>query len=264
MKILITGKNGYIARSIIRSLEGTYDLVTIGREDIDMTNLAAVNTWFEGKHFDVVIHTAAVGGNRLIPETAEMGLANIKMYLNLLANRDRFTKLINFGSGAELGDPTTPYGISKRALCEITKRSENFLNLRVFAVFDYDELPTRFIRSNIERYIKYEPLLVHEDKLMDFFYMKDLITLVCHFLNKEEWSVREIDCRYLHTCTLSEIAKIINKLSTYKVNIKVEKSTEKSYSGTYRGMPIPLIGLKQGIIETYNKIKQNDFFSKSK
>ena len=37
MKILVTGKNGYVGKSIINKLKG-YDITGVGRDDFDLTN----------------------------------------------------------------------------------------------------------------------------------------------------------------------------------------------------------------------------------
>ena len=63
MNVLITGGNGYIAKSLSKSLDNS---ISITRKDFDLTDRHATNKWFEGKHFDVVIHTAVKGGSRLL------------------------------------------------------------------------------------------------------------------------------------------------------------------------------------------------------
>ena len=40
------------------------------------------------------------------------------MYYNLLQNRNRFARLIHFGSGAEKYLPSTPYGYSKKVIAK--------------------------------------------------------------------------------------------------------------------------------------------------
>jgi nucleoside-diphosphate-sugar epimerase len=180
------------------------------------------------------------------------------MYRNLLSQQDKFTKFINLGSGAELNNPTSPYGISKQTIAESMFSKLNFLNIRVFAVFDENELPTRFIKGNILRYINGENMVVYEDKHMDFFYMADLVTLVAYFIDSKEWLYKEIECTYFETHKLTEIAQIINDLDDSKVSIElINQSTGKPYAGVWRGLPIPLIGLKEGIKETYNKLKND-------
>lgn len=256
MKVLITGGNGYIGRSIQTALQDKYNITTITRQDFDLTCWASTYEFFKDRSFDVVIHTATAGGNRLKKDTDSVIRENLLMYRNLLNHQDKFTKFISFGSGAELHNPTSPYGISKQAIAQHMAMKPDFLNLRIFAVFDENELDTRFIKSNIVRYLNQEDMVVHQDKYMDFFYMADLITLVDHFLAKEEWLFNEIDCVYMQKYKLTDIAQMINQIDKYRMDINISQDAEGvPYVGLWRGLPIRLIGLEQGIINTYNKLK---------
>jgi len=256
MKILITGGNGYIGRSLRSALDYKHDVTVVTRQDFDLTCWASTHRFFLDKSFDLVIHTAVAGGHRLEDDTDSVVTQNLLMYRNLLNHQDKFTKFISFGSGAELGNPTTPYGVSKQAIARHMMTMPDFLNLRVFAVFDENELDRRFIKNNVLRYIKGEDLVVHEDKLMDFFYMKDLITLIEFFISKEEWLWNEIDCVYYQKTKLTDVANIINALNDYSVNVTLEKPTQgEPYIGLWRGLPIKLIGLEQGIKNAYNNLK---------
>ena len=101
-------------------------------------------------------------------------------------------------------------------------------------------------------------MIVYEDKHMDFFYMADLVTLVDYFICLKEWLYKEIECTYFETYKLTEIAQMINDLDDSKVSIELTKqSTGEPYVGIWRGLPIPLIGLKEGIKKTYNKLKND-------
>ena len=147
MKILITGGNGYIAKSLSKKLD---NVTLITREDFDLTDRDATNTWFQDKHFDVVIHTAISGGSRLQKDDSNVFYQNIQMFYNLLYNNHNFSKFITFGSGAELNMPTNPYGLSKNIINRIIEQEPNFYNIRVYGVFDENELDTRFI--NLSNY----------------------------------------------------------------------------------------------------------------
>tara|TARA_R110001606_G_scaffold639_3_gene2439 strand:- start:8 stop:790 length:783 start_codon:yes stop_codon:yes gene_type:complete len=256
MNILITGGNGYIAKSLSKSLDNS---ISITRKDFDLTDRHATNKWFEGKHFDVVIHTAVKGGSRLLVDGGNIFYENIQMFYNLLNNKHCFGKLINFGSGAELGMPSDPYGLSKNIISKIIDNEDNFYNIRIYGVFDENELDTRFIKSNIKRYINKEPIKIHQDKLMDFFYMKDLIELVRHFIYKDNLP-KNVDCTYdIDACYLSDIAYIINDLSDYKVEIKIGEGKGKKYIGDWNPININYIGLEQGIKETYKKLSNEEY-----
>jgi GDP-L-fucose synthase len=259
MNILITGGNGYIATSLYGMDIAFEDNITaITRKDFDLTDRHATNKWFEGKHFDVVIHTAVKGGSRLLVDGGNIFYENIQMFYNLLNNKHCFSKLIHFGSGAELNMPSDPYGLSKNIISRIIDNEDNFYNIRIYGVFDKNELDTRFIKSNIKRYINKQPIEIHQDKLMDFFYMEDLVKLVkcytrqgrTHYLHLP----KNIDCTYETDPSLSDIANIINNLSNYKVKINIGEGRGKDYVGYLNPLNIKWVGLEQGIKKTYKKL----------
>jgi len=243
MKILVTGSNGYIAKSIINTFSNKYDIISLSRHN------------FFKKHnfFDVIIHTAIVGGNRLIPETDVVIDKNLKMYYNLLEHQDKYNKFISFGSGAELYQTNTPYGLSKKVIHESMLGKQNFYNIRIFGLFDENELQTRFIKSNIIRYIKKEPIQIYENKLMDFFYMKDFLSIIDYYLNNNILK-KVVNCSYKEKYNLLEIANIINNLEKYKVDIIDSNIKSNDYIGEYN-CDIPYIGLLQGIKNVYKKVK---------
>jgi UDP-glucose 4-epimerase len=252
--ILITGGNGYIAKSLYNTLKDKYDVIRITRQDFDLTNSFETLKYFSDKYFDVVIHCAVSGGNRLKQETWSDMDGNLKMYYNLLSCKDKFTKLIHFGSGAETNASESPYGLSKRVIAKSILEQDNFYNIKIFGVFDENELDTRLIKGNIKRYINKESMIIHQDKFMDFFYMKDLISLVDYYINNDDMP-KQIDCSYSALYKLSDVAKIINDLSDYKVLIKIE---QEGIDLPYYGMAnvlLEFIGLERGIKEVYNKLK---------
>ena len=253
IKILITGGNGYIAKSLYNSLKDKYDITSITRQDFDLTDSKATGLWFKDKYFDIIIHTAVVGGSRLKPEDSSIMDQNLQMYYNLLTYKNHYKKFIHFGSGAEI-HLDTPYGWSKNVIHKSILEKDNFYNIRIFGVFDENELDTRFIKGNIKRYINKEFIVIHQDKFMDFFYMKDLISLVDYYINDNN-PPKQIDCSYAGLYRLSEIANIINDLDDYKVDIQIkEEGMTMSYYGI-ANILIEYIGLKQGIKETYNTLK---------
>jgi hypothetical protein len=175
------------------------------------------------------------------------------MFNNLVLNKDKFNKLISFGSGAEIWDHESQYAKSKRIINEIIKKEDNFYNIRIFAVFDENELDTRFIKSNLLRYINKQPMLIHANKLMDFFYMKDFINLIKYYIDNSDLP-KQIDCSYKHKRSLIEIANYINTLNNYNVPINLEKDVIIGDYCGFSDLPIDVIGLEKGIQEVYNKL----------
>jgi GDP-L-fucose synthase len=254
VKILITGGNGYISKSLYNSLKNVYDVVTLSRDDFDLRDQFETIKYFSNKYFDTVIHCAISGGSRLRKDTISDMDNNLQMYYNLLNCKNKFGKLIHFGSGAEITQPESPYGLSKRVIFRSILEQENFYNIRIFAVFDENELDTRFIKGNIQRYINKEQIIIHQDKFMDFFYMKDLVSLVDYYIQSEN-PLKEIDCSYSESHSLFNIANMINNLDIYKVHITFNQN---EMGEKYCGEPntiLNYIGLEEGIKQVYNKLK---------
>jgi len=254
MKILITGGNGYIAKSLYNTLKNKYEITCITRQDFDLTNSFETIKFFSDKYFDVVIHTAVVGGSRLKPEDSSIMDQNLQMYYNLLSCKDKYNKFIHFGSGAETY-LNTPYGWSKNIIYKSILEKENFYNIRIFGVFDENEWETRFIKTCIKKYINKQPIEIYQNKHMDLFYMEDLVSLVEFYILNNNLP-KEIDCVYPESKTLHHTANIINKLDEYKVEIKInEPELAKEYTGKFTDLGINYIGLEKGIENVYNKLK---------
>ena len=258
MKILITGANGYIGKSLYNALKDKYEITAITRQDFDLTAVEAMIDFFKGKYFDVVLHCAIAGGGRLKKDGWEVMDVNLCAYYNLLQCRPHYGKLINFGSGAENYFPDTPYGLSKKIIGKSVSNIENFYNVIIYGVFDENELDTRFIKANIKRYINKEPILIYDNKEMTFFYMKDLIMLTEHLVvTKSSALMKNNYASYVENHTLLRVAEIINELDDYKVPILVDTKPGNNYVTSYNaGYYLPYLGLKAGIIETYNKLKK--------
>ena len=258
MRILITGGNGYIAKSLYQAFSSIYEVSSITRKDTDLTSAKSLHKFFKEKYFDVVLHTAVSGGSRLRKDTQQDMDNNLQMYYNLLQHREHYGKLIHFGSGAEKYTPETPYGISKRVIAKSILEQDNFYNIKVFGVFDENELDTRFIKANLKKYIAKQPMMISAHKKMTFFYMKDLITLVKHYIDSRTTALTtESYCSYLTQHSLKEIADMINKLDDYKVPIYMTEEVAEDYTSNFNaGYGLPYIGFKKGLQEVYNKLRQ--------
>lgn len=253
MRILITGANGYIGKTLYNSLNTKYDVVSLSRKELDVTNLKQVKDYLKNKYFDVVIHCAVEGGLRLEPENSSILDSNLKMYYNLLECKNHFSKFFYFGSGAEKQD--TFYGLSKKVLNQSIQDKDNFHNVRIFAVFDENELEFKFVKTNIRNYITRKDIGIFQNKYMDFFYMDDLITLMNYCIVNNNLP-KVIDCSYNYSPTLYNIAQIINNLDTYKVNINIKEwDMAPPFNGNFIDLGLKFIGLEQGIKNVYNKLK---------
>ena len=254
IKVLITGGNGYIAKSLEQAFKGKYEVTSISRDDFDLTNSNSLGNFFKDKYFDVVIHAAVKGGNRLREDDFGIVDQNLRMYYNLLSQRPSYGKLIHFGTGAEIHSSETLYGNSKKVISDSVAHNRGFYNIRVFAVFDENELGRRFVKSNLTKYINKLPMEVHFDKFMDFFYMKDLIKLVEYYIENNDNLPKQIDCSYRQQQSLYSIASFINRLSYHKVKINEQSVKAQDYCGNFKDLGLNYVGLHEGIKQTYKKL----------
>ena len=268
MNILVTGAKGYIARNLVRLLP-KYNFTKIDHTSLDITDQKSVDAFFANQYFDAVIHTAVSGGKRTQKDDSSCLYDNLLMHNNLMKNKQHFGRIISFGSGAEfdrttnISDsssleeslPNDPYGLSKNIIAKTSLNESKFYNIRIFNVFNYDELETRMIKSNIIKYINKEPMKIHQNKIMDFFFMDDLSKIV-ELVIEQQISDKTVNCCYEYHHSLLEIAQYINNLSDYKVSIDIENETlGTSYYGQYN-IPeqVGLKGLLFGIKDSYDKI----------
>ena len=257
MKILITGGNGYVAKSLHDALKDDYQVTVISRDDLDLTDYFQVLKYFSSREFDVVLHCAVAGGSRLRKDDMQVLDNNLKMYYNLLAFKNKFKKFIHFGSGAEDLARDTPYGLSKYVIKKSIEQQNNFHNVQIFGLFDENELDTRFIKANIKRYINKKPMEISVHKKMTLFYMKDFVRLLRHIVDNSSTRLqKQICCSYSTNYTLREIADMINNLGDYKVPIHMTEEFGEDYipDKVSQHRVVKYVGLEQGIKEVYKKL----------
>ena len=272
MKILITGSEGYIAKNIVKCLPD-YNYFLLNRSNYDLLNSEYLDSFLNENNFDILIHTAINGGHRLQKDNMDILSENLYIFNNLLKHHNKFQKIIFFGSGAELDRtkeingnqilnafPKDPYGLSKNIIAKIALNYENIYNIRIFNVFNEYELNTRMIKYNILNYIYKKPIIVYQNKFMDFFYMGDLILLLDFYINNNNLP-KILECCYEKKYNLLDIANIINQLSNYNVSVQIQNNGfDTSYCGNYNELSklnLNLIGLESGIKNTYKNIIKN-------
>jgi nucleoside-diphosphate-sugar epimerase len=227
IKILVTGGNGNIAQMIKRNLGDKYDITNATRNELDLLNYSNMSTYFDNNSFDVVIHTAILGGRRTKSENGEISHINILMFENLLKFSKKFMMIINLDSGAiydRSGDifcrkeddlftvPTDYYGFSKYVIHERSRAFNNVFNFRIFNVFHQREEPDRFITSCFNADKTGEKLVIFEDKFFDFIYENDFMKIVDYYLEnayKGYILSRTINIGYGDKYRLSDIARLI-------------------------------------------------------
>jgi GDP-L-fucose synthase len=277
MNILITGCNGFIGRNLVQYFKQEHNVFACGRKQLDLLDRMAVDRFFKENNIDIVLHTAVVGGNRVDNDTFQTVVDNLTMFDNLYNNRDRFGKMISFGSGAEFDRskmtcelretdflsnvPSDFYGLVKNIIARrIRDTNKNIYNLRLFGCFGCDEPDHRFIRSAIKCILNGVPITIHDDIRMDFFYVQDVCRVVEHHIYNEVPS-REVNLVYADKTKLSDVVAIIFDETGKKVDVSIEQNSSRCYNGNgdlLQNLGVQMTGLREGIREVYEReIREN-------
>ena len=275
MKVLITGGNGNIAKMIKRNLScETYEITNLSRNDLNVLNQFDIEKYLSENTFDILVHTAILGGRRTKDENGDVTHKNLLMLENLLKFADKFKMIINFDSAAiydrntdilnrKESDlytiPTDYYGFSKYLIYQRSLQHNNVYNFRIFNIFHVNEEPDRFIKSCFNAKKNNTQMNIFEDKYFDFVYEDDFVKIIKYYFDNvcfPEKLIKTINICYEKKYKLSEIANLIMNDST-KINIVDSTSLNKNYSGDntlLKKLDIELIGM-----ETSLKIYENNY-----
>ena len=215
MKILITGGSGNIAKMIKNNLiSEPYEITNLSRTELNVLDQFAIENYLNENTFDILVHTAILGGRRTKEETGEVTHLNLIMLENLLKFSDRFKMIINFDSAAiydrstdilnrKESDiysvPNDYYGFSKYVIYQRSLNYNNMYNFRIFNIFHTNEEPDRFIKSCFLAKQNNSVVTIFEDKYFDFMYEDDFVKLIKYYfdnLNEQENLEKTINICY--------------------------------------------------------------------
>jgi UDP-glucose 4-epimerase len=255
-KILITGGNGFFARSLYESLSNSYfhplepTVVSLTRQDLDLLDADKVYNYLKENKFDVVIHTA---NHDAVPSFTDKKRddvldRNLRMFFNITSCSDYFGKMLYFGSGAEAGrdrwwlgmdeeyiescTPSDPYGYSKHIMNKYAKLSDNIYNLRVFGVFGkFDDWRYRVIPNACAKAALDMSITIKKNARFDYLYVEDLTRIVDWFINNTPKEHSYNICTG-GTNTYLSLAEEVVKASKKKLPIVLEDdSVSVEYGG---------------------------------
>ena len=274
MNILITGANGFLGKHFEEYYAGKdHKVFSLGRQQLDVSNTRAVEKFFHNNHIDVILHTAIKGGRRGIPDTFDNFVENILMFQNLSSHSDGIRLMINFGSGAEFDRrypiknakeeeiheslPADYYGLAKNLITREIKKHSHIINLRLFGCFGKHEHQTRFIKNSLRRIRYGAPIIISQDREMDFFYVGDLLKVVDHFIENGTSNMVDLNMCYETKSTLKTLAHEINVLTGASQDVIItDKNRAPCYTGSARRLGelnLDLQGLSAGLREMCNE-----------
>lgn len=275
MKILVTGGNGNIAKQIKNNLSSNeYEITNLSRQDLNVLHFSDIEKYLTDKEFDILVHTAILGGRRTKEETGEVTHLNLIMLENLLKFSHKFKMIINFDSAAIYDRstdilnrketdlftiPTDYYGFSKYVIYNRSLQYENMYNFRIFNIFHANEEPDRFIKSCFKAQKNNTKVTIFEDKYFDFVYEDDFMKIIKYYFDNVEQPEKlekTINICYETKYKLSDIAKLIVQDDS-SIEINNPEINDRNYSGNgslLRTLDIPLDGLETSLQKYRNKV----------
>jgi nucleoside-diphosphate-sugar epimerase len=231
MRILLTGGSGFIGRNLMETFGTKHDLFAPSHRELDVTNAPAVDRLFRDRRFDVVLHCAIEGGERVLECT-------LRGYWNLARHAGEVDRLFYFGSGAEYGKqsdlvkvreeeigrvvPGDAYGLAKFLCNEDARRRSRVTNLRLFGVYGpHEGYLFRFISNSIVKTLLGQDIVVRQDVVFDYLYVGDLIAIVERFLERDP-GFADVNVTPTESISLAGILAVIASVSSRQVPVTFE------------------------------------------
>ncbi len=281
MKVLVTGANGFVGKSVSKFLsnEDLFEVIALGRDRLNLLDFENVREVLEEERPEIIVHCAIKGGTRFDNDTQETFDQNVLMYKNLKNFRPKFGCLINIGSGAEFDrsqnvnrahesllfkrSPKDFYGKAKNEIARDVVSTENFYNLRIFGCFGELENENRFLKIAFAKNLESEQIDINDNKEMDFVHVDDLSKVVS-FVSKNyshRTIPKDINVVYSEKVSLSEMVNMFIPIEERRSEVKINAALGLDYSGSsstidsIESLNFSSLSLKNSLTAYYNQLK---------
>ena len=266
MRIAIMG-GGFIGKNLAKHYTdlGAY-VDVLDKDDFSFLDSQAVRNYFSThEKYDVVFFSAYIGGTRATGYNDgtddSVIVNNVRMFDNIGNVLDPTTKYIYFGSGAqyskdkdlkrvkeeELGIdiPTNEYGYAKYLCAKMIEGKENFYDVVLFGIYGQNEDPyIRFITNSCYKAILDLPIIINQDVVFDYLYIKDLFKICDKIIYGKSVKYRVFNATPNQSISLKEIAEIIKKISKKDIDIIINNP----------GLNFEYTGSNEKLIENFGDI----------
>ena len=278
MRILVTGKNGQLGRSIqkivdtdskIDNNQNYDDFIFVGREDLDLSSESSITHYFDNNKFDIIINCAAYTAVDKAEE--EQDLANqvnhlaVKQIAQIAKNQQ--AKLIHISTDYVFDgesekpyietDETSPinvYGRTKlageQALQEIMPTDAIIIRTS----WVYSEFGNNFVKTMLRLGRERDELSVVSDQIGSPTYATDLANAILEIIQNKSFKEPAQTTQIYHYSNEGEISwhefsKEVFKIK--RIDCKVESVTTEEYPTTAK-RPKTAILDKSKVTKTFN------------
>ena len=262
MRILVTGKNGQLGKSIqklITNTEQTEDFIFVGREELDLSNENMITRYFKNNSFDIIINCAAY--TQVDKAEEEQKLANQvnNLAVSQLAQiaKNQQAKLVHISTDyvfdgknnkpykeTDRTNPISVYGKTKlageNAIQEILPTNATIIRVS----WMYSEYGNNFVKTMLRIGKERDEINVINDQIGSPTYATDLAEVILQAIKyknlKKENQITQI-YHYSNEGKISwyEFAKEIFKIA--KVDCKVNPIVSEDYPALAKRPKISLM-----------------------
>ena len=279
MRILVTGKNGQLGKSINKivntgngknNYQQDNEFIFVGREEIDLSSESDINRYFDSNNkFDIIINCAAYTAVDKAEKEQELANQVNHLAVKQLANiaNEQKAKSIHVSTDyvfdgesskpyieMDAVNPINVYGKTKlsgeKALQEAMPN--NAIIIRTSWV--YSEFGNNFVKTILRLGQERKELNVVNDQIGSPTYATDLAEVILKIISNKNYQNKEQSTEVYHYSNEGEIswydfAKEIFKIA--KINCKVNPITTQQYT-TPAKRPKNTLMNKDKIAETFN------------
>ena len=250
MKILVTGKNGQLGKSIhkiVTSNEQNSEFVFVGREALDLSSQDSIINYFNNNSFDIIINCAAY--TAVDKAEKEVELANNINHLAIskiaeISNKHK-VKLIHISTDyifdgisdkdyleSDGPSPLNIYGKSKLAgeLAVCAAMQKNAIIIRTSWL--YSEYSNNFVDTILRKAQKFDELSVVSDQFSSPTNASDLAKVIIQIINHKKFRNHNQSTQIYHyssygVCSWFEFAREIVELAN--IDCQVNPIETKDY-----------------------------------
>jgi len=211
MRILVTGKNGQLGRSIQKLIntdtkivynQSPNDFIFVGREELDLRSESSINNYFGNNKFDIIINCAAYTQVDRAEQEAE--LANqinhlaVKQLASIASNQQ--ARLIHISTDyvfdgesdkpyieTDIPNPVNVYGRTKLAGEKVLQAVMPINALIIRTSWLYSEYGNNFVKTMLRLVKERDELSVVSDQIGSPTYATDLADVILEIIKNKEF-----------------------------------------------------------------------------
>ena len=278
MRILVTGKNGQLGRSIqkivntdtkIGNNQSPNDFIFVGREELDLSSESSISLYFDNNKFDIIINCAAFTEVDRAEQKAELAdqINHLAVkQLAIIANKQR-ARLIHISTDyvfdgesdkpyleKDTSNPINVYGRTKLAGEKALQTVMPMNALVIRTSWLYSEYGNNFVSTMLRLGRERDELSVVSDQVGSPTYAADLAGLILEIIRHNKFRDEGQSTQIYHYSSEGEIswhrfAKEIFKIE--KIACEVNPVTTQQYP-TPAKRPKNTIMKKDKIVKVFN------------